>query len=99
MLRRAHSRRPGMHRRGRKMRGRGVLDWLKKAGNFIKDHGLISKGASLAAKFLPGQAGAIASTIANGAHAVGLGRRRRRGAGLTLAVLDITLVAGCVCIK
>ena len=68
------------------MRGHGVLDWIKKAGNFIKDHGLISKGTSLAAKFLPGQAGAIASTIANGAHAVGLGRRRRRvGHGLTLA--------------
>ena len=68
------------------MRGRGVLDWLKKAGNFIQDHGLISKGASLAAKLLPGQAGSIANTIATGAHAIGLGRRRhRRGGGLTLA--------------
>ena len=87
MLRRAHSRRPAMHRRrgGRKMRGRGVLDWIKKAGNFIAN-GLISKGASLAAKFLPAQYSGIANTISSGAKAMGLGRRRhRRGAGLTLA--------------
>ena len=84
MLRRAHSRKVGM-RRGRRMRGRGVMDWLKKAGNFIKDHGLISQGASLASKFLPAQYSGIANTIASGAKAVGLGRRRRRGGGLTLA--------------
>ena len=84
MLRRAHSRKVGM-RRGRRMRGRGVMDWIKRAGSFIKDHGLISQGASLASKFLPAQYSGIANTIASGAKAVGLGRRRRRGGGLTLA--------------
>jgi hypothetical protein len=60
------------------------MDWLKKAGNFIANNGLISKGASLAAKFLPAQYSGIANTISSGAKAMGLGRRRR-GHGLTLA--------------
>lgn len=88
MLRRYRGRKPaaGGMRRRRMMKGRGLMDWLKKAGSFIANNSLISKGADLASKFLPPQYSGIASTISSGAKAVGLGRRRgRRGGALTLA--------------
>lgn len=95
-MHRLHRRhRLGLGRR-RRHRGRGLMDFLNKAHNFVKSNQLISRGASalapLAASRL-GKYGGIASNVlghvANAAGAAGYGRRRRRmhrvGYGLRLA--------------
>lgn len=87
-----HLRRSGMGRRRRAYRGRGIMDFLKKANTFVKDNQLISRGANLlapvvASRFGPGAAG-ILGKVGNVAGSLGYGRRRRlyrRGRGLRLA--------------
>ena len=69
------------HRLGlgrRRHRGRGLMDFLGKANNFLRNSKLISSVASA----LPG----VGPVIGNVAGALGYGRRRRRlGRGLSLA--------------
>ena len=74
-------RRPS-HRRGRRMRGRGFMDFISKAGDFLKKSKLISTvGSALGAAGIP-----FASQIGSVAGSLGFGRRRhRRGHGLHLA--------------
>ena len=79
------------HRLGlgrRRHRGRGVMDFLKKAQGFVKNNQLISRGASLLAPHIANRFGSTAGNIASGigsaAGALGYGRRRRlhhRGMG------------------
>lgn len=58
-----------------------IVKGVKKVGKFLKDTKAISKGADLAeALGVPG-----ASTVKNIAGAIGLGKRRMRGRGGTLA--------------
>jgi len=65
--------------RGRRHRGRGLMDFLGKAGNFLKDSKLISNTASMILGIGP-IVGGIAGML-------GFGRRRRKfyGHGLNLA--------------
>lgn len=70
--------------RRRRQRGRGIMDFISKAGKFLKDSKLISTvGNAL------GQAGIpLASQIGSVAGSLGFGRsmvRRRRGGALKLA--------------
>ena len=68
-------------RRVRRMRGRGVMDWIKKAGGFLQKSKLISTVANgLASAGVP-----LAGSIGSVAGSLGFGRRSRRGAGLHLA--------------
>jgi hypothetical protein len=71
----------------RRMRGRGIMDFLKKAAGFLKKHKIVSRVASGLASVLPPQYASIASNVGKAAGAVGYGRRRRRmrGQGLRLA--------------
>ena len=77
------------HRARYHARGAGLGSWLKRAFNFVKDHKLISRGATMLAP----RAGAyspIVSTVGKIAGVLGLGRRghrkyRGRGSGLVLA--------------
>ena len=73
------------HRLGlgrRRHRGRGVMDFLKKAQGFVKNNQLISRGAAMLAPHIANRfgdtAGNIASGIGSAAGALGYGRRRRR---------------------
>ena len=80
-----------MHRR---QAGRGkVWNWIKKAagtvGRFIKDNKLISKSAAFLATKIGGQLGAALGSAGTAAGAMGLGRRRRRGGALRLAVIAL----------
>lgn len=60
------------------MRGRGFLDFVKKANSFLQNSKLISSvGNALGAAGVP-----YASQIGNFAGAAGYGRRRGRGVGL-----------------
>ena len=67
--------------KGRKMRGRGLMSFLGKAGNFLQKNQVVSKLANsgLLGKY-SGIAGGLGSMF-------GMGRRRRRrcGRGLRLA--------------
>ena len=64
--------------RGRRLhRGKGLMDWLGKAHNWIRDNKIISNVASV----LPGIGPAIGSV----AGALGYGRRHHKGFGLGLA--------------
>ena len=69
IIRRSGMRRAGARRRVR--RGRGLMDMLKKAHSFAKEHKLVSRGLSM----IPHKYGQMASSAAN---ALGYGRRRRR---------------------
>jgi hypothetical protein len=60
-------RRSGMRR---VRRGRGIMDVLKRAHNFAKEHKLISRGLSM----IPHKYGKMASSVAS---SLGYGRRRR----------------------
>lgn len=63
------------------MRGRGFLDFLGKANNFLKNSKLISSvGSALGAAGIP-----FASQIGSVAGSLGYGMRRHRGYGLNLA--------------
>ena len=69
-------RRSGMRRRKaepfrRVRRGRGLMDMLKKAHSFAKEHKLVSRGLAM----IPHKYGQMASSAA---HALGYGRRKRR---------------------
>jgi len=67
-------RRSGMRRvaRRRVRRGRGLMDVLKRAHNFAKEHKLISRGLSM----IPHKYGKMASSVAS---SLGYGRRKRLG--------------------
>ena len=64
-------RRSGMRR---VRRGRGIMDMLKKAHSFAKEHKLVSRGLAM----IPHKYGQMASSAA---HALGYGRRARRARG------------------
>ena len=70
-------RRHAMGRGRRRHRGRGIMDWLGGVNNFLKDSKIISGIGSM----LPGVGGMIGSA----AGALGYGRRRRIGRGLSIA--------------
>lgn len=89
----------GLGRR-RRHRGRGVMDFLNKAHNFVKSNQLISKGAAALAPLVAsrlgpnaaaalGKVGDVAGALGYGRrrrlHRLGLGRRHRMGMGLRLA--------------
>lgn len=63
----------------RRHRGRGIMDFLGKAGSFLKDSKIISSAANM----IPG----IGPIVGGLAGMFGFGRRRRRlhGRGLGLA--------------
>lgn len=63
----------------RRMRGRGIGDWLRKAAGMIKTHQLVSRGAAALAP-RAGQFGGIISEAGKLAAARGYGRRRYRAA-------------------
>jgi hypothetical protein len=68
-------------KRRRRMRGRGIGDFLKRANNFLKSSKLVSTvGSALGAAGIP-----YADKIAGVASSLGYGRRRRRGGALRLA--------------
>lgn len=71
----------GLGRRRHRMRGRGVMDFLNKAHNFVKSNQLISKGAAalapLVASRLGPNAAAALGKVGDVAGALGYGRRRR----------------------
>ena len=67
-------------RRVRRMRGKGFMDFLGKANNFLKSSKLVSTiGSALGSAGIP-----FASQIGSVAGSLGYGRRRR-GSGLHLA--------------
>jgi hypothetical protein len=68
--------------RGRRMRGRGVREILKRANAFLKKHKIVSRGASAIGSFLPEKYKGIANKVGGVATALGYGRRRYRGMGL-----------------
>ena len=99
MLRKAHHKRRhsalgiGLGgRRRRRMHGRGIMDFLKKAHGFIKDNKLVSRVGSLLGSVGVPYAGAIAK----GAELAGYGRRRhrRRGGSLRLAGMGLSPAGG-----
>ena len=64
-------------------RGAGLGDWLKKAFNYVKEHKLISRGATMLAP-RAGSYAPVVSTVGRVASALGFGRRgnrRYRGRG------------------
>ena len=70
----------------RKMKGRGIMSFNKKAAGFLKRNKVISSVANFAARNLPSQYAGIASKIGSTAGALGYGRRRHRhGRGLRLS--------------
>jgi hypothetical protein len=71
---------------GKRMRGRGLMDWLRKAGDWVKSNKLVSRGLHGISGALPGAYGTIARTAGDAAAHLGWGRRRRvKGGSLTLA--------------
>ncbi len=69
----------------RRMKGRGLMSFIKKAAGFLKRNKVLSRVANFAAKNLPSQYSGIASGIGKAAGAIGYGRRRRHGRGLRLS--------------
>ena len=70
----------------KRMRGRGVMDILRRGNDFLKSTQLISKGAAALAPSLGGKWGGYVSQAGNLAGSLGYGRRRRvYGRGLRLA--------------
>lgn len=70
------------HRGGRRhLRGRGLMDILKKAHSFVKSNQLISRGASalapLVASRLGPNAANVLAKVGSVASSAGYGRRRR----------------------
>lgn len=70
-------------RRSRRMRGKGVMDVLRKAHSFLKKHRVISRGANALGSVLPEKYRGIATKVGGVAGALGYGRRR--GGALRLA--------------
>jgi hypothetical protein len=78
----------GYGRKRRSMRGAGLGDWLRKAGSFIKNNKLVSRGLGALSGVVPTQYKPLAAGAAGIAAQLGLGRRRRmvrRGGALSLA--------------
>ena len=78
-----------MRRHRRRMRGRGLADFLGKANNFLRSSKLVSTiGNALGAAGVP-----FASQIGSVAGSLGYGRRRRhrRGGALRLAGMGLGL--------
>lgn len=81
-----HSRRRKMGGGKRGMRGAGFMDWLRRAGSFIKSNKLVSRGLSALGSVLPAQYGVLAKSAGTVADKLGYGRRRRvKGGALSLA--------------
>jgi hypothetical protein len=62
----------------RRHRGRGLMNFLGKANNYLKDNKLISRVATAVAPHLGESGQAIANKIASVSGSLGYGRRRRR---------------------
>lgn len=73
---RAMSKKGGM----RRMKGRGIMDMLRKAHDFIRKHKLISRGSNALSYVLPEKYKGIASKVSGASGALGYGRRKRGGA-------------------
>ena len=67
-------------RRVRRMRGRGLMDFISRAGNFLRS----SKLVSTVANGLSSAGVLYAGAVGSAAGALGCGRKRR-GSGLRLA--------------
>ena len=80
-------RKRGRGKRG--MRGKGVLDWLKKAGSSVhswfKDNKVLSKVGDALIGIVPPQYRTAANLGLQGVKLAGYGRRRRTGRGYRLA--------------
>jgi len=78
----------GRHRR-RQVGGSKVSRWLgraaKSVSGFLRDTGLLSKGAAMLAPRLGPVAGGIVGNLGSAAGALGMGRRRYRGGALRLS--------------
>jgi hypothetical protein len=70
-----------LHGRGRRQKGRGIMDFIGKAAGFMKKNKVLSRAGSSG---LLGQYSGLASGLGS---LFGMGRRRRRrcGRGLRLA--------------
>lgn len=75
--------RRGTMRRVPRMRGRGIVDILKKANAFLRKHKVISRGAAAVSPLLPAKFQPWATKIGGVSSALGYGRRR--GGSLRLA--------------
>ena len=63
--------------RVRRLRGRGkFMDFIRKAGSFLKKHKIISRGLKGVAPMLGPKFGGIAGTAGTIASQLGLGKRR-----------------------
>lgn len=80
----------------RRQRGRGIMDFLRKAHGFIKRNKVISRGANALSYVLPGKYKDWAGKVGGVAGTLGYGRRSR-GGGLRLAGQGITLAGGMRC--
>lgn len=80
----------------RRFRGRGLTEWLSKAGKWIKDNKFVSRGLSAVSNILPPGYSTVAKTAGSVAGALGYGRRRRhiRGSGIGLAGGSLRLAGG-----
>ena len=79
VFRRIQGVRQKLHGRGRRQKGRGIMDFIGKAAGFMKKNKVVSK---LANSGLLGQYSGLAGGLGS---LFGMGRRRRRGRGLRLA--------------
>lgn len=80
----------------RRMRGRGIMDFLRKAHSFVRKNKVISRGANALSYVLPGKYRKVAEKVGGIAGTLGYGRRSR-GSGLRLAGQGITLAGGMRC--
>lgn len=80
--RRSHSRVKSHHKVGgrKHMRGKGLLDWLRKAHDFIKKNKVVSKGFNALGQILPGHFGLGSKILGKASAVAGYGRRHRGGA-------------------
>ncbi len=70
----------------RKLRGRGIKDWIGKVGSFLKKHKVLSRGASAIGSLAPGLAGSIGKAVSGPLATAGYGRRRKAmGSGFRLS--------------
>ena len=84
-MRKYHSVRKSGSGRRRHMRGAGLLDWMKRAGSFIKSNKLVSRGLNALSGVVGPQYSGLAKTASGVASSLGYGRRRVRGGALSLA--------------
>ena len=84
-MRKYHSVRKSGSGRRRHMRGASLLDWMKRAGSFIKSNKLVSRGLNALSGVVGPQYSGLAKTASGVASSLGYGRRRVRGGALSLA--------------